>query len=112
MQLASSHVRTLRPIAPDRTEIRVYPIRLRGAPEEINRQLVRYLNITHAAGSLIQSDDVEMFRRVQAGLASEGHDWVWFNRHMEDDPANRGGGTSEVVMRNQYRAWLRYMGAA
>jgi benzoate/toluate 1,2-dioxygenase alpha subunit len=109
MQLASSHVRTLRPIAPDRTEVRVYPIRLRGAPEEINRQLVRYLNITHAAGSLIQSDDVEMFRRVQAGLASEGQDWVWFNRHMDDDRANRGGGTSEVVMRNQYRAWMRYM---
>jgi phenylpropionate dioxygenase-like ring-hydroxylating dioxygenase large terminal subunit len=110
MQLASSHVRTIRPIAPDRTEIRVYPIRLKGAPEEINRQLIRYLNITHAAGSLIQSDDVEMFRRVQGGLASEGHEWVWFNRHMQDDEAVRGGGTSEVVMRNQYRSgYLRYM---
>ncbi|HKQ29345.1 MAG TPA: Rieske 2Fe-2S domain-containing protein [Burkholderiales bacterium] len=110
MQLASSHVRTIRPIAPDRTEIRVYPIRLKGAPEEINRQLIRYLNITHAAGSLIQSDDVEMFRRVQGGLASEAHEWVWFNRHMQDDEAVRGGGTSEVVMRNQYRSgYLRYM---
>lgn len=111
MQLASSHVRTVRPIAPDRTEIRVYPIRLKGAPDEINRQLIRYLNITHAAGSLIQSDDVEMFRRVQAGLASEAHEWVWFNRHMQDDENNmRGSGTSEVVMRNQYRSgYVRYM---
>ncbi len=113
MQLASSHVRTIRPIAPDRTEIRVYPIRLKGAPDEINRQLIRYLNITHAAGSLIQSDDVEMFRRVQGGLASEGHEWVWFNRHMADDATRQGGGTSEVVMRNQYRAgYLRYMAGA
>lgn len=110
MQLASSHVRTIRPIAVDRTEVRVYPVRLKGAPEEINRQLIRYLNTTHSAGSLIQSDDVEMFRRVQAGLASEAHEWVWFNRHMADDAALRGGGTSELIMRNQYRAgYLRYM---
>ena len=110
MQLASSHVRTIRPIAPDRTEIRVYPVRLKGAPEEVNRQLVRYLNITHSAGSLIQSDDVEMFRRVQAGLASEAQEYVWFNRHMADDASLRGGGTSEVIMRNQYRSgYLRYM---
>ncbi len=116
-QLASSHVRVLRPVAADCTEIRVYPIRLKGAPEEINRQLVRYLNITHAAASLIQTDDVEMFRRVQAGLASEGLDWVWFNRYMGDESEHNGvrrsrAGTSELGMRNQYRSWLRYMDAA
>lgn len=110
MQLASSHVRTIRPIAPDRTEVRVYPVRLKGAPQEVNRQLVRYLNVTHSAGSLIQSDDVEMFRRVQGGLASEAQEYVWFNRHMADDERRRGGGTSEVIMRNQYRSgYLRYM---
>lgn len=113
MQLASNHVRTLRPIAPDLTEIRVYPVRLKGVPEEINRQLVRYLNITHSAGSLIQSDDVEMFRRIHGGLASEAQDDVWFNRYIDDDRARRGPGTSEVVMRNQYRAgYLRYMNGA
>jgi hypothetical protein len=88
----------------------VYPIRLKGAPEETNRQLIRYLNITHSAGALIQSDDVEMFRRIQSGLASDAHEWVWFNRHMDDDAQRSGGGTSEVVMRNQYSAgYLRYM---
>jgi phenylpropionate dioxygenase-like ring-hydroxylating dioxygenase large terminal subunit len=110
MQLASTHVRTIRPIAPDHTEIRVYPILFKGAPDEINRQLIRYLNITHSAGSLIQSDDVEMFRRLQGGLSSEAQDWIWFNRHMKDDKEGRGGGTSEVVMRNQYKSgYLRYM---
>ena len=103
-------MRTIRPVAVDRTEIRVYPIKMKGAPEEINRQLIRYLNMTHSAGSLIQSDDVEMFRRVQAGLASEDHEWVWFNRHMEDDSRRRGPGSSEMAMRNQYReGYLRYM---
>jgi hypothetical protein len=113
MQLASSHVRTIRPISPDLTEVRVYPIRLLGAPEEINRELIRYLNITHSAASLIQTDDVEMFRRAQGGLCSEGHEWVWLNRYMhaeqELDGVRRSVGTSELVMRNQYRGWLRYM---
>lgn len=112
MQLASSHVRTIRPLAPDRTEIRVRVIHLKGAPDEVNRQLVRFLNTTQSAGALIQADDVEMFRRIQAGLASEAHEHVWFNRHMADDTVGRGGGTSEVVMRNQYRTgYLRYMAA-
>lgn len=113
MQLASSHVRAVRPIAPDLTEIRVYPIRLKGAPEEINRELIRYLNVTHSAASLIQTDDVEMFRRAQGGLASEGHDWIWLNRYLdaerEEGGVRKGAGTSELVMRNQYRGWLRYM---
>lgn len=116
MQLASIHVRTVRPIAVDRTEICVYPIRLKGVPEEMNRQLVRYLNITHSAASLIQSDDVEMFRRIQGGLASDGAPWVWFNRYMGDEADIPGGqssiGTSELIMRNQYRAYRGYMAGA
>ena len=113
-QLASSHVRVVRPIAPDCTEIRVYPIRLNGVDEEINRQLLRYLNITHSAASLIQTDDLEMFRRVQSGLASEGLDWVWFNRYMDGEREEAGArhssaGTTELAMRNQFQSWLRYM---
>lgn len=116
MQLASNHVRTIRPLAVDRTEVCVYPIRLKGVPEEINRQLIRYLNITHSAASLIQTDDVEMFRRIQGGLQSEGLPWVWFNRHMEEEKISLGvrsnPGTGELIMRNQYRAYGAYMGRA
>ena len=116
MQLASSHVRTIRPVSAELTEIRVYPIRLKGVPQEINRELIRYLNITHSAASLIQTDDTEMFRRAQGGLATEAQDWVWLNRYT-DLERNEGGvrksrGTSELVMRNQYRAWLQYMTAS
>jgi len=116
LQLASSHVRTIRPVSPQLTEIRVYPIRLKGVPDEINRELIRYLNITHSAASLIQTDDTEMFRRAQGGLASEGQDWVWLNRYLNAERVEGGVrksvGTSELVMRNQYRAWLQYMTAA
>jgi benzoate/toluate 1,2-dioxygenase alpha subunit len=114
MQLASNHVRTVRPIAVDRTEVCVYPIRLKGVPEEINRQLIRYLNITHSAASLIQTDDVEMFRRIQGGLQGDGLPWVWFNRHMAEDtiaPGVRSNpGSGELIMRNQYRAYAEFMG--
>ncbi|GAA4337160.1 aromatic-ring-hydroxylating dioxygenase subunit alpha [Pigmentiphaga soli] len=113
MQLASSHVRVVRPLAPDRTEIRIFPVLLQGAPDEINTNLIRFLNMTHAAASLIQTDDVEMFRRVQGGLEGAGSEWVWFNRYMgadrDEGEVRRAKGTSEIGMRNQFQGWLKYM---
>jgi benzoate/toluate 1,2-dioxygenase subunit alpha len=113
IQLLSSHIRVLRPVAVDRTEIRVYPVRLKGAPDDMYREVIRYLNITHSPASLIQTDDLEMFRRIQVGARSHGAEWVIFGRGFgQDVPGQeglRGFGTSEVSMRNQYRAWLQLM---
>jgi phenylpropionate dioxygenase-like ring-hydroxylating dioxygenase large terminal subunit len=113
IQLLSSHIRVIRPVAVDRTEIRVYPVRLKGAPEEMYREVIRYLNITHSPASLIQTDDLEMFRRIQVGARSRGAEWVVFGRGFGQDvnePSGlRGFGTSEISMRNQYRAWLERM---
>lgn len=114
VQSMSQHIRVINPIAVDLTEIRVYPILLKGAPEDYNRAVIRYLNITHAPASLIQTDDLEAFNRIQRGLATEGSDWVVLGRHYGSDVQEapglwRGLGTSELPMRNQYRAWLRYM---
>ncbi|CAE6840860.1 aromatic ring-hydroxylating oxygenase subunit alpha [Paraburkholderia aspalathi] len=113
IQLLSNHIRVIRPIAVDRTEVRVYPVRLKGAPEEMFHAVVRYLNITHSPASLIQTDDLEMFRRIQVGMKSHGTDWVVFGRGFGQDVtegnAARGFGTSELAMRNQYKAWRKYM---
>lgn len=103
------------PISVDKTEVNVYPILLKGAPREYNQQVIRYLNITHAAASLIQTDDLEAFRRVSAGLRTQGADWVMLSRYFgrdratEDGRGEQGMGTSELEMRNQYKAWLAYM---
>lgn len=113
VQLRALFVRVIRPIAVDHTEVRVYPIRLKGAPDGMFHRQIRFLNLTHSAGSLIQTDDLEMFRRVQAGLASTGAPWVVLGRgygaETPQDGGRRAPGTSELSMRAQYAAWKHYM---
>jgi phenylpropionate dioxygenase-like ring-hydroxylating dioxygenase large terminal subunit len=117
LQALNHHVRVIIPIAVDRTEIRVYPVKLKGAPEELNRGFVRQLNITHSAASLIQTDDLECFRRCQEGIEAQGSEWVWFARGIDTDrPDERGdfvnNGTVETQQRAQHAAWVRLMCAA
>jgi phenylpropionate dioxygenase-like ring-hydroxylating dioxygenase large terminal subunit len=114
LQALNPHVRIIRPLTVDRTEIWVYPVRFCGAPEAMNQDIILQLNRTHAAASLIQTDDLENFVRVQDGLATEGAAWVWFARGNDTDvPDNQGGlvnkGTVELPQRAQYAAWARYM---
>lgn len=115
IQLRALFIRVIRPIAVDHTEVRIYPIKLTGAPDEMFHRQIQFLNITHSAGSLIQTDDMEMFRRVQGGLHNSGADWVVLGRgrHMEraDMGGTRAPGTSELSMRAQYAAWRKYMDA-
>src|SRR5213076_289280 len=64
------HVRVIRPVAVDRTEVTVYPVRLVGAPAAMNFGNIRLLNVTHSAASFVQTDDLESFVRAQRGLQS------------------------------------------
>lgn len=80
----------------------------------MNDSFVRHLNLTHSAASLIQTDDLECFRRCQNGLAAQSSDWVWFARGVDTDKEDEHGdyvnnGTVEIQQRAQYAAWLRLM---
>jgi phenylpropionate dioxygenase-like ring-hydroxylating dioxygenase large terminal subunit len=117
LQALNQHVRVIVPVAVDRTEIHVYPVKLKGAPEAMNRGFVKHLNVTHSAASLIQTDDLENFRRCQDGMGTvngQGADWVWFARGLDTDREDEHGdfvnnGTVELPQRSQYTAWLRLM---
>ncbi len=114
MQELNPHIRVIRPVSVDLTEIFVYPIRLKGAPEQMFREQIRILNGTHSASSMVQTDDVEAFARAQEGLATAGNDWILLARAGAETTDPETGrvssiGTSEVAMRNQYAAWLAMM---
>lgn len=115
IQAMNFHIRVIRPVAVDVTEVDIYPIRFKGAPDEMNRQLVRFLNVTHSASSLIQTDDLEIMERCQRGLEALDTDWIYLNRGLDEDifdpAANglKGKGTDELMMRNYYKAWLGYL---
>jgi phenylpropionate dioxygenase-like ring-hydroxylating dioxygenase large terminal subunit len=112
------HIRVIKPIAVDRTEVNIYPIRLVGAPDAMNFGNIRLLNVTHSAASFVQTDDLESFVRAQKGLRSQMTDWVDISRGLgAEEPdrernATRGLATHEMVVRAQYKSWLGYMGEA
>lgn len=117
MQALNQHVRVIRPLSVDRTEVYVYPLLLKGAPAEMNQDIIQHLNLTHSAASLIQTDDLECFRRCQEGLAAENTEWVLFSRGLASDAEDHCGdylnkGTVELPQRAQYAAWARYMSNA
>jgi len=69
-------------------------------------------------GSLVLTDDLETYERVQHGLKSQGGDWVDMARGLGRDVAEQNGtlrgstGTSEINIRNHFAAWCRYMTGA
>jgi hypothetical protein len=54
-----------------------------------------------------------MYERAQEGLLSDGNQWVSLHRLYSPDeaPLAVDNGTTERQMRNQFRAWARYMTA-
>jgi hypothetical protein len=63
--------------------------------------------------SIVAHDDLHLFASIQQGLAGEGNPWVSLHRgHRSDEelqPVQDTNGTNELLMRNQFRAWARYM---
>jgi phenylpropionate dioxygenase-like ring-hydroxylating dioxygenase large terminal subunit len=107
------HVRIIKPLAVDLTEVNIYPVRLVGAPDEMNYGNIRLLNVTHAAASFVQTDDLESFTRAQIGLQSDMTDWVDISRGLGAEETVDGirseFATHEMVVRAQYEAWRSYM---
>jgi benzoate/toluate 1,2-dioxygenase alpha subunit len=108
-------IRVARPIAPDRTIVESWTFRLVGAPESLLRRTLMYSRLINSPMSVVGHDDLHCYRAIQEGLAAQGNPWI--SLHRDFDPAELAGGdrvvkgTSEVSMRNQFRAWARYMTA-
>jgi phenylpropionate dioxygenase-like ring-hydroxylating dioxygenase large terminal subunit len=106
-------IRIARPIAPDRTIVESWTFRLVGAPEALLRRTMMYSRLINSPMSVVGHDDLHCYRAIQEGLAASGNPWV--SLHRDFDPVELAGGdrtvkgTSEVSMRNQFRAWARYM---
>jgi phenylpropionate dioxygenase-like ring-hydroxylating dioxygenase large terminal subunit len=110
-------LRIVEPVAVDRTVVRTYAFRLRGAPEQMFRDTVAFANVVNGTASPVLTDDLEVYERVQAGLATQLSDWVYLGRGLGGDVPDAHGtrrgrtGTSEIHIRNQLSAWLEYMSA-
>ena len=107
-------IRVVKPIAVNETIIESWTLRLVGAPDEMLQRSITYCNLINSSGNLVGPDDHEAYHRIQYGLGAEGDDWVSMRRYLgADKPNDEGGksatGSSDLVFRNQFAAWRRYM---
>ena len=114
VQSPLQQLRCLRPIAPNKTLSEIWHFRLKGAPEAIYRRSLWYFNLVNSPATMINADDLENWTKGQWGLESNGGDWVSFHREYGRDIEKDGAvysqkGTSEAVMRSQFKAWVKYL---
>jgi phenylpropionate dioxygenase-like ring-hydroxylating dioxygenase large terminal subunit len=108
-------LRVVHPIAVNRTVVHTYNFRLKGAPEQMFRNTIAFANIVNGTGSLVLTDDLEIYNRIDLGLSSEGATWLQVGRGYQSDRPDENGGrkginsTSEVYIRNMLEAWQGYM---
>jgi hypothetical protein len=79
------------------------------------RNTISFANTVNGTGSLVLTDDLEIYNRIGMGLSSAGAEWIEIGRGMQSDTPDAHGGrrgqnsTSEIYIRNMLDAWLGYM---
>lgn len=106
-------LRLFKPIAADKTLVESWIFRLVGASDKLLERTATYNRLINAPTSIVGHDDLEMYERAQSGLMSDGMEWVnvqrLYDEHEADNPVAVYNGTTEAQMRNQFRAWEKFM---
>jgi phenylpropionate dioxygenase-like ring-hydroxylating dioxygenase large terminal subunit len=106
-------LRVFKPIAADKTLVESWTFRLVGAPDMLLERTVMYNRLINAPTSVVGHDDLEMYERAQEGLHVDANQWVNLQRLYSPDEAPDAtavtNGTTEWQMRNQFRAWKKFM---
>ncbi len=109
-------LRLFKPVAADRTLVESWIFRLVGAPDMLLERTAMYNRLINAPTSIVGHDDLEMYERAQSGLKSDGMEWVnvqrLYDEHEAENPVAVYNGTTEAQMRNQFRAWEKFMAAS
>jgi nitrite reductase/ring-hydroxylating ferredoxin subunit len=108
-----SQIRTIRPVAVDRTEIYTNVVRLDGVADEVNILRMRDQEFEFGAAGTFFTDDMEIFERTQEGLQSGAVEWLVFSRGLDREEMRHGYMTGtmsdETQHRGLYQNWKRHM---
>jgi phenylpropionate dioxygenase-like ring-hydroxylating dioxygenase large terminal subunit len=106
-------IRVIRPLAADRTLIEAWSFRAEGAPDILFERSMTYNRLVFSPMSVVAHDDVHLFESIQQGLRADGNEWVSLHRDFDARELEAGtqtvNGTNELLMRNQFRAWAKFM---
>ena len=110
---AIQSIRVARPVAVDKTIVESWTFRLVGAPPELLQRTTMYNRLINSPFSVVGHDDLNAYRGIQEGLHAGGNPWISLHRNFSADEIGKKDvtavGTSEISMRNQYRAWSKFM---
>jgi phenylpropionate dioxygenase-like ring-hydroxylating dioxygenase large terminal subunit len=106
-------IRVIRPLAVDSTLVEAWSFRAVGAPDILFERAMTYNRLVFSPMSIVAHDDVHLFESIQQGLRANGNEWISLHRDHRAGELEQGtvttNGTSELLMRNQYQAWLKFM---
>ncbi len=106
-------LRLFKPVAADRTMVESWTFRLVGAPDKLLERTLMYSRLINAPTSPVGHDDLEMYERAQDALHTDANPWINMQRLYDPAEAGQGtavaNGTTEWQMRNQFRAWRKFM---
>lgn len=106
-------LRLFKPIAANKTLVESYTFRLVDAPDMLLERTLMYNRLINAPTSVVGHDDLEMYERAQEGLHVDGNEWVNVQRLYDPAELQQANavtnGTNEWQMRNQFRAWAKFM---
>jgi benzoate/toluate 1,2-dioxygenase subunit alpha len=106
-------MRIFRPLAANKTMVESWTYRLVDAPDLLLERTLAYNRLINAPTSMVGHDDAEMYERAQEGLRSNGNPWVNVQRLYDQSEMQQTtavtNGTTEWQMRNQFRAWAKFM---
>ncbi len=107
-------IRVIRPLAADKTLIEAWSFKAEGAPDLLLERSMSYNRLVFSPMSIVAHDDVHLFESMQKGLRGGPNEWVSLHRGYSADETRNGtqdtNGTNELLIRNQFRAWARWMG--
>jgi fatty-acyl-CoA synthase len=104
-----THFRRLHPVSVDETHVYYQPAVLKGAPAEINRELLRHHEGYFGPAGFLASDDFEILERSQIALQAEGNDWLYIGRGLHREKAMADGVIAGNAMdENQLRGFWRH----
>lgn len=110
-------IRVWRPIAPDLTEVTIYPYVLKGAPDAFNEGMLHSQERFYGPAGHGAADDMEMFAVNHAGLAGRAVEWLILERGVDTDEHLENGDcqgkpSSEACQRGFWRQWKQLMSEA
>lgn len=114
LNLGSTNICEVHPLAVNRTRVVLRPLLLAGAPDDINRMRLRYHELGSGPAGFVQPDDLEMFERAAQGLVSENGEWLQMSRGQDretvlSDTHRVSQLSDETPQRGQYRRWRELM---